>query len=267
MEPIILYRAASTDKEEVVAMQKHFATTPNRTNCKNQLVIPRYSCLPYYRELEEDLKHNNCEIINTYRQHQWIANFDYYYDLKEYTPETWDFSNFYKSDYQGPFVVKGRTNSRKHQWNSLMFAETRDRAIHIACELGNDGLICDQEIIFRKYIPLKTFEVGLNGMRFANEWRCFYYKTQRLTCGYYWSTADDLASPYITKQGLDLADKIAEVAAQHVNFFVLDVAETESGDWILIEINDGSMSGLSENDPNVLYENLHKELMNDVRIG
>jgi len=39
-------------------------------------------------------------------------------------------------------------------------------------------------------------------------------------------------------------------------YFVVDVAETDSGDWILIELNDGTMSGISENNPDVLYCNL-----------
>jgi hypothetical protein len=36
----------------------------------------------------------------------------------------------------------------------------------------------------------------------------------------------------------------------------MDIAKTQSGEWIVIELNDGQMSGLSENDPNVLYKNL-----------
>jgi hypothetical protein len=37
---------------------------------------------------------------------------------------------------------------------------------------------------------------------------------------------------------------------------VLDIAETEKGDWILIEMNDAQMSGLSMNDPQMLYKRL-----------
>lgn len=37
---------------------------------------------------------------------------------------------------------------------------------------------------------------------------------------------------------------------------MIDVAQTESGDWIVIELNDGQMSGLSENNPEILYKNL-----------
>jgi hypothetical protein len=39
----------------------------------------------------------------------------------------------------------------------------------------------------------------------------------------------------------------------HANFYVVDVAQTEKGDWIVIELNDGQQSGLSDNSPVALY--------------
>jgi ATP-grasp domain, R2K clade family 3 len=43
-------------------------------------------------------------------------------------------------------------------------------------------------------------------------------------------------------------------------FVVADVALTTAGDWILIELNDGQMSGLSDTDANELYSKIAKEL-------
>jgi len=41
-----------------------------------------------------------------------------------------------------------------------------------------------------------------------------------------------------------------------VNFYTLDVAQTASGEWIVIELNDGSMAGLSCIEPDVFYQSL-----------
>ena len=41
---------------------------------KNSVVIARYAALPYYRELENDLKAIDCELVNTYKQHRFIAD-------------------------------------------------------------------------------------------------------------------------------------------------------------------------------------------------
>jgi hypothetical protein len=54
----------------------------------------------------------------------------------------------------------------------------------------------------------------------------------------------------------EFIQKVIDRVKDKVNFFVMDIAKTQSGDWIVVELNDGQMSGLSENDPNVLYKNL-----------
>ena len=260
MQPAILFRKAIRDEQEGEIAAKYFPITYNRTTCKDQLVIGRYSCLPYYKELEEDLQFNGCRLINTYKEHRWIADFEYYDDLRIYTPESWREKHFYLCDYPGPFIVKGLTNSRKHQFNTHMYAETRQQALRVASELHNDMLIGEQEIVMRKYVPLKTFEVGINGIRFTNEWRFFYLKDMRLSYGYYWSSADDLSLPYMDSEGLALADKVAQIASKHATFFALDIAEKEAGGWTLVEVNDGQCSGLSENCPKTLYYNLSETL-------
>ena len=41
-----------------------------------------------------------------------------------------------------------------------------------------------------------------------------------------------------------------------VDFYAVDVALTSDGEWIVIELNDGCLSGLSANNPDVLYQKL-----------
>ena len=259
-DPVILFRKSCEFEDERQVCQKYFRTLEQRTACRNQLVVARYSALPFYRELEVDLQSLGCRLINSYGEHSWIANFDYYEDLVEFTPESWDDYSFQHCDYAGPFVIKGRTNSRKFEWNKLMFAPTRKDAVRIAAELAGDGLIGPQGVIYRKYVPLRTFEVGLNGLPFTNEWRFFFLREKCLSYGYYWSSADDVSLGQINPVAIELAQRIAKIVAERVPFFVLDLAETEEGDWILIEVNDGQQSGLSENDPNTLYFNLRTAL-------
>lgn len=216
--------------------------------------------MPFYEELEKDLAYNNSYLINTFSQHSWIADFHYYDELHKYTFPTWDQRNFHHCSHKGAFVVKGRTNSRKHQWNKLMFAPTKRDAIDIGIRLLDDPLISQQGIIYREYVPLRTFEIGLNDLPFANEWRFFYLRQQRLAHGYYWTEADDVDSPQIDDEGLAFADEVARIVAQHVNFFVLDIGEKKEGGWILIEVNDAQMSGLSMIQPEELYRSLAKSL-------
>ena len=257
----MLFRRDPEFNSEVdMAKKAGFSLTFNRTNpiLRDSFVIGRYSVLPYYNELDDDLFYSNCKLINTVRQHNYIANFDYYHDVKDYTFETWFDHDFPLSNYTGPFVVKGKTNSKKGSWKSLMFAPDRKSAINIACDLREDSLIGDQGIIYRKFEPLKTFEYGLNDLPFTNEWRFFFLGQKLVDYGYYWSNATDMAksSAVIDYEGTSFAFSIAEIISQKANFFVLDIAEKASGGWILVEVNDAQMSGLSTIDEERFYRRL-----------
>lgn len=256
MQPIILFRDDLTTESELQIAGEHFDITRSRLNLSNKLVIGRYSVLPFYKELEEDLKSQGARLINSYEQHKYIANFEYYHDIKDLTPKTY-FNPMEFSDYDGPFIVKGVTNSRKHQWNKMMFAQTKRQATEIMCDLRNDSLIGQQDIIFREYVPLKVLEEGINGLPFSNEWRFFCLGDTILTHGFYWTTADKKPSnSEIPLKAYDLVNEAIERVQGKVNFFVVDVAETATGDWIVIELNDGQMSGLNECPPEELYKNM-----------
>ena len=258
----ILFRAGNLEQEqELEIASKYFPVYRLRSRLPyNSLVIGRFSTLPYYAELELDLATVGSQLINSYTQHRWVSNFDYYEDVKDYTPRSWDEREFYKSGYDGPLVIKGRTNSRKQRWGiGGMYAEDRKAAYDVASELANDPLIGPQGIIYREYVPLVSYETcPISGMPFANEWRLFYFGETLLSCGYYWTIASDetVQKAKLDKAGLDLAGKISRIAAKHVNLFVLDIAETQDGRWILIEINDGTCAGVGESQVEQLYRNL-----------
>lgn len=235
----------------------------------DNVVVPRYSALPYYKELQYDLEKKNCALINSYSQHQWIANFDWYYDpqiqkrtFKSYSQDEFPYAP------EGAYVVKGETNSKKWNWDKEMFAPTKKDAIRIGANLCSDSLIGSQKIFYREYIPLETFEVGINGLPFSNEWRFFYLGCKLIDYGYYWSCAQKTMNRrQCPGPIMDLAETVCVYASKHVNFYVLDVAMTREGQAILVEINDGSMSGLSNINSHSFYRRLKSYLLNqDIQI-
>lgn len=256
---VVLFREDRDNHEEFEVCQKYFKTVRQRTECRNEVVIGRYSCLPYYQELELDLSYNGSCLLNSYKQHRWIADFEWYAALKDFTPRTWTDTDFYLCEDPGPFVIKGRTNSRKFSWNSKMFATNKQAAVEIGAELATDPLIGPQGIVYRKYVPLKTFEVGVNGLPFTNEWRLFFYRNHLLSAGYYWSIAEK-TDYKIPRECVEFGLKLAGICQKYATFYVLDIAEKEDGEWILIEINDAQQSGLSCNNPHVLYRELKNHL-------
>ena len=263
MTPAVLFRTDSTNLEEFKACTHYMETSQQRASLQSRLVFPRYSALPYYRELQNDLWWIGSRLINTTPEHRWIANMEWIKvkQLHNATFPTYTDKNFHEA-LEGEYVVKGLTNSRKLSWNRKMYAKTKRDALNIAGELMEDPLIAEQGIAYRQYIPLETWEIGANGLRFTNEWRYFFLGGRLIDFGYYWSLADDDAmkkSQAVNTTPLTLyAEKLAQIVKNYVNFFVLDLAFTESGHIILVEINDASMSGLSCIEPDSFYFNLSK---------
>lgn len=255
----VYFRHDHTTETEYNICKNTFFTVDQRTNLKKDgsTVICRYSALPFNKELENDLKNLGLTPINSSYEHSYIADMGWIYDLEEFTFPTWFRLQDVPSEF--PLVVKGRTNSRKFEWDSKMFAKTKKDALNIMHELWHDPLIGNQGIVFRKYIPLKTYEIGINGMPMTNEWRCFFYKNKLIDADFYWSTIDNLS--IINRQefednGLKIAQEAANIISENATFFVIDVAQGENGKWWVVEINDGQMSGLSMIPEERFYNNL-----------
>jgi hypothetical protein len=262
MKPVILMRPTLSDSTELNAAKAHFDLYENRTKIPpGSLVIGRYSVLPFYKELEEDLKVNGSTLINTYSQHRWIADMrEWYQDFEGITPKTW--FELHTLPDEGPFVVKGETNSRKFNWNTHMFAKNKQEAIQIHSRLSEDSLIGQQNIYIRKYEPLVKLGEGLNGLPVSEEYRFFFLDHQVLSGAFYWSShVDDLTE--VPKAANVPQEFLAEVKSRigfNARFVVVDIARKVDGTWMVVEINDGQQSGVSENDPNELYSNMKKAL-------
>jgi len=222
------------------------------------LVVGRYSVMPFYKELCDDLAVINSKLINDYNQHLYIADIkNYEHDLRGLTPRT-----YYRMedvpDNGGPFVLKGSTSSRKDRWASHAFAWNKKAAIEVQSRLLEDPMISEQGIVIRDYIPLVKLMDSVCGPPISKEFRFFVCYNKILSSGFYWSnyTGDLKEVPSPNEVPQSFLNKIINIIGDSCNFYVLDIAQTQSGEFILIEINDGQMSGLSECDPNELYKNL-----------
>lgn len=246
------------EKEELEAASKYFECVPLLTDIKkDDFVIYRYSLFPFPLDQEKEILNIGAKPINTYGQHRYAADLqNYVYDLKELTPLTW--SDLKDLPEEGPFILKGETNSRKSNWNKDMFASNKKEAIEIYGRLCDDSLIGHQKIYTRKYIPLHTYMTGIGGIPITEEYR-FFAAYGEVICGeYYWQNyVDELKEkPNPDNVPREFLNEVLSRINGKINFVVIDVAKTQEGNWIVIELNDGCCSGLSCNDPNVLYKNL-----------
>ncbi len=143
-----------------------------------------------------------------------------------------------------------------------MFAKNKQEAIQVYRNLQDDSLIASQDVYVREYVPLVKLGEGIGGQPVTMEFRFFVLFGKVISGGFYWSTfVDELeAVPNPNSVPDEFLQKAINRVKDKINFFVLDVAQKENGDWVVVELNDGQMSGLSENDPEILYKNMKKEL-------
>lgn len=266
MRPVVLFRASLAEEAELEVCRKYFPVITQRSHVQSgDLVIPRYSALPWYEEFQADVEHVGGKLINTYREHCYVADLrNWYYDLGEYTPRTWFYLDQIPTE--GPFVLKGQTSSKKHNWNTHMFARNKYEASEVHSRLCQDGYVGVQQIYVRQYVPLRNFLKGIQGLPISEEYRFFVLDGNVLSGAFYWSEhteyiQDELGfTPSSDLVPRDFLNNVISIIASKVRFFVVDIARTEKGEWIVVELNDGSMSGLSDNSPYILYENMKRVL-------
>lgn len=267
--PIIYYRddGTWTPEEQKAAEEAGFFCWPTRMRFElNDLVIPRYSALPFYKELEDDLASVGADLINTYAQHRYIADLrNWYADLEGLTPKTWFNPADVPMGEPGSFVLKGATNSKKFLWRTHMFALSRGHIGRVLSNLLDDTLISTQQVYVRQYVPLKFLVMGLNDLAVCEEYRFFVLDGEILSGAFYWSSHTEEVqevgwqpNPHDVPKEF-LAEVLRRIKGK-VPFVVIDVARTQEGNWIVIELNDGQMSGLSDNNPTVLYQGMRTVL-------
>lgn len=273
MTPVILYRKyeAEYGDDEIEAMQQHFPITSHRTDIKSgDLVIGRYSVLPFYKEQEEDINNVGANLINTYAQHRYIADMgNWYQDLDGITPKSWPLSEnwgyldqFIPHTEFGPFVVKGETNSRRQKWFTHMYAHDRGKLKDVISNLRDDSLLQNQTLWIRKFEKFKNYGLQVNGLPISDEYRFFVCDGQLLSGGYYWTSClndiDGTDLPDVSKVPRSFLKAVIEHIGKKARFYALDVAQKEDGNWTVVELNDGQMSGLSENKAETVFRNLRR---------
>lgn len=273
MKPVLFFNAYAAEdaQDERAAAGRYFEVFGSRMRIpKGSVVAARYGVLPFYKELEQDLREIGSALLNTYAQHQWIAEMLGWSGadgtpgvLEGLTPQTW---TAWHSLPSGAFVLKGRTNSRKSRWNTHMFAPTREAVPEVALRLLGDDLVSSQGLAVRQYIALRELTQGFNGLPITNEWRTFWLvvdgELRLITKGFYWAKShpEVQGSASFPAEALDLAYEAARRVAPHVSFFVLDLAEKREGGWVIIEVNDAQMSGLCGCPPDEFYRSLAEHL-------
>lgn len=247
--------------ELVAAANAGFTVLNDRSMVQpGDVIIPRF--YPFYNYLGDEFADRGAVLIEN--NHDWVSDLRQWAPvLGEVTPQTWfSLDDALSSGFNGPFFVKGIDKSLKIDFNRFCYAADVDRLPVVLSNL-REALPVEQPLVIREYKNLTTYGVSAKtGMPIAHEFRVFVYGNQILSEGFYWETVRK-------RDGLNLVDapdysefvqQVMAKVAGRCQFYALDIALTAEGEWIVIELNDGCLSGLSANNPDVLYRNLFTAL-------
>jgi ATP-grasp domain, R2K clade family 3 len=144
----------------------------------------------------------------------------------------------------GPVIVKDFVKSRKHEWDEACFIPAADdasaveRVVSRFVERQGDDLAGG--LVFREFVELEPVgRHSRSGLMLGREYRLFFVDGRLLIGGRYWDDIDyDDNFP---------AEPFERIAAEISSpFFSMDIAKTAAGDWIVMEIGDGQVSGLPD---------------------
>ena len=153
-------------------------------------------------------------------------------------------------------IVKDYVKSEKYYWDTAFYVENSSDTkkltdtINNLIELRENHL--NEGIVIREFIKLNNIQKhSKSNIPLSEEYRLFFYKNELLCIFNYWEEIEyKMGKP-------DFND--FEVIGKNIesNFFTMDIAKDESGKYVIIELGDGQVSGIPDNeDKNILYKKI-----------
>lgn len=198
-----------------------------------------------------ELPHNLSVIENKTPKTTVISDLELSFVAKDKLAE---FINYKLAYEKGPFILKDYVKSEKYYWNEACYIpdlsdlDNLNSVVNKFLELRGDRYTGG--LVFREFIKFEGYDESSNPPQ-INEHRIFILNKHPLYSSQYWGKLLHTEGPDFTEfEGI-----ISEIPS---NFYSMDVARTQSGEWMIVELGDGQVAGLPENtDPNSFYRALY----------
>jgi dimeric dUTPase (all-alpha-NTP-PPase superfamily) len=203
--------------------------------------------LSQYEELYKTLDELGYVLINTPEQYKNCHHFPESYDYtKEHTSKAifikeWDadilqdISEFFgdKDFLMKDFVKSAKGVPGLFKMPTGISGEDLFKKVEEFVEHRGD--LFSEGLVFKEFVDLKHY--GEN----VNEYRLFFYERRLIS-----SSQNSNVKEAHTNPSTETIDFVKEIALEiDSNFFTIDIAEMENGEWMIIETGDGQVSGLS----------------------
>lgn len=235
--------------------------TRSVTRLSPQTVVARIGAIADYARLYSDLAEAGLSLINDPHEYARASELPSWYPtIPSLTPRSEWYSeppdvDLVATRFGWPVFIKGARQTSKHQAD-LAIAKDADDYARLVAGFRKDPILHWQHFVCREYIPLRRVGEGFPGViPPAMEFRTFWFRNTLVAAGRYWTDVPDYDW---TAEEREAALEVAEEAVRSLDvpFIVVDLAQTESGRWIVIECNDAQESGYAGCSPIQLWRNL-----------
>ncbi len=201
-----------------------------------------------YASLYDAVTRSGRRLVNSPEQFEHCHHFPRSYEvIREHTPRSvWseskvvpDLTTFGSR----AVVLKDFVKSEKHAWLDACFIpDASDRAnvervVRNFVELR--GAELNGGLVFREFVGLE--QVGVHpksGMPLSRELRQFFFDGKPLLRFNYWDDVDYAFDDALPAWVSDVAARVRS------RFFSMDLARTTNGEWLIVELGDGQVTGL-----------------------
>jgi hypothetical protein len=139
----------------------------------------------------------------------------------------------------GPFVVKDHVKSAKHKWHDACFIPKgagREAFERVLENLRDEqGPVFHRGYVVKEFVPLRSRGQGPREYPLCEEYRLFFWNRQLLVASHYHPLPPNAVdwSPFV-----QIAQRFT------APFFTMDAAQTEAGNWIIVDMGAGEASSL-----------------------
>ncbi len=160
-----------------------------------------------------------------------------------------------ESAFELPVFIKGARQTSRHK-AELSIIRSREEYEAALEHFRSDPILRWQDFVCREFLSLRPVRGGVEGKVPASyEFRTFWWRGELVGAGRYWFEAEAYQWTNAERDdALAVAGKAVE--ALHCTFLVIDLAQTEEGEWIVIECNDGMESGYAGASPFVIWQEI-----------
>lgn len=226
-----------------------------------------------YKLFYSALESKNISLINKSDEYINCHYFPYSYEIiKDKTPKSIYFDFDGKLDFQDlmlklsvfngkPILIKDYVKSQKHKWNDACFIRSSNDSNEVKRVTDNfinlQGTDLNKGLVYREFLELEFIgEHSKSKMPLTKEYRLFFFKGKLIGKYKYWDEGEYISDDNNIDEFIEIAKYIKS------NFFTMDIAKTINGEWKIIELGDGQVSGLPDNaDLDLFYEKLNTNLI------